>query len=116
MTPSSAEGNRGDTRSHSPPVDLPFQRAGFPGGAWKLRNAMKWLIDKIKSIGPAPDTQLSASEKRATWRIARKVGLFAIPKGGANINVTTVDIGPGGIQLQTPQPFRKGEELTLRFP
>ncbi|MHB2019377.1 MAG: PilZ domain-containing protein [Candidatus Xenobia bacterium] len=79
---------------------------------------MNWnqLLERLKGLGANVDPQLSASERRRSWRVDRRVGLVGFRGNGQKLTLSAVNIGPGGVRVESGAPLRKGEELKLRPP
>lgn len=79
---------------------------------------MNWLtiLERLKQAGNKVDGQLAALERRSSWRVSRRVGLWGFRQDGEKLHLMAVNFGPGGLRLESPRRFRIGEDLALRVP
>src|ERR1700722_15480256 len=79
---------------------------------------MNWLtiLERLKQAGNKVDGQVAAFERRSTWRVSRRVGLWGFRNDGEKLHLMAVNFGPGGLRLESPRRFKVTAELALRGP
>jgi hypothetical protein len=59
---------------------------------------------------------MAAYERRSTWRVTRRVGLWGFRQDAEKIHLMGINFGPGGLRVESPRRFRLQEDLMLRVP
>lgn len=76
---------------------------------------MKWLQFLQRQLRPSVGADVAYTEKRDTWRVFHEVRLDARRASGEKFEVHTANFGPGGIGVESSQPVKKSEVITLNL-